>query len=388
MEAHFISADSHVVEPLDLWTRACAPDERERVPRLVRSASGAGGGGPERLVVACEGALPMPLEAFCSAGLSSEEIAESLARGEAGVRPGARDPLARRADMERDGVAAEVLYPSVALQAFRLSDGALQAHCFRIYNDWLAEMCSAVPDRLFGVALASLFDPDEACREVERAARLGLRGVMVWCAPPPGDSYASPRYERFWAAAAVAGLPVSLHLGTTRDLSAPGESIAVAYMMTILPIQRALAQLLLGGVLERFPDLRVVSVENEIGWLPHFLARIDHGAERYRKAADLGLTRPPSETFRRQVAATFQEDRVGVEARDRIGVECLMWASDYPHGDSTWPRSREVVARDFAGVPQAERRLILAGNAVRLYGLPAALAAPGGDSGGDGPTDL
>lgn len=105
---------------------------------------------------------------------------------------------------------------------------------------------------------------------------------------------------------------------------------------------------------------------------PVFLARLDHAAERYRKVSELRLTMRPSELFRRQVAATFQEDRIGVESRARIGVESLLWASDYPHGDSTWPYSREVIARDFAGVPEAERELILGGNAARLYGLPAA----------------
>ncbi|HZR80879.1 MAG TPA: amidohydrolase family protein [Candidatus Binatia bacterium] len=359
-----ISADSHVVEPVDLWTRCCAPSDAERVPHLVREA----GGRPGQFVV-CEGALAMPLEAFCSAGLSADELAAAFARGDAAVRAGARDAVARRADMDADGVAAEVLYPSLALQAYRIADGDLQARCFAVYNDWLAELCAGAPDRLFGIGLISLFDPAAACREMERVARLGLRGAMVWCAPPAGDSYASARYEPVWAAARAAGLPISLHLGTTRDLSAPGESLAVAYMMTIQPIQRALAQLVLGGVLDRFPELRVVSVENEIGWLPHFLARLDHAADRYHRVSDLRLTMRPSEIVRRQVAATFQEDRVGVEARGRIGVECLMWASDYPHGDSTWPRSREVIARDLGDVPDDERRAIVCGNVARLYGI-------------------
>jgi len=364
VSAAVLSADSHVVEPLDLWTERCAPDDAERVPRLVREAHGRAG-----CFVACEGALPMPLEAFCSAGMSPEELAEAFSRGDAAVRPGAREPAARLADMSADGIVAEVLYPSVALQAFRLGDGALQRDCFRIYNDWLAELCRQAPRQLFGVALASLFEPEVGVREIERAARLGLRGVMIWCAPPSGESYADAKYERVWAAAAACGLPVSLHLGTTRDLSAPGEALAIAYMMTIQPVQRALSQLILGGVLERHRGLRIVSVENEIGWLPHFLARMDHGAEKYRAVSGLGLTRRPSEIFAEQVGATFQEDRVGIEARARIGVASLMWASDYPHSDSTWPRSQAVIERDLAGVPDDERDLILGANAARLYGI-------------------
>src|SRR5262249_60691504 len=109
--------------------------------------------------------------------------------------------------------------------------------------------------------------------------------------------------------------------------------------------------------------------EHEIGWMPPFLPRRDHAAERCREVSQLRLSLRPSEAFRRQVSATFQEDRSGVEARDRIGVESLMWASDYPHMDSTWPRSREVIARDFAGVSDADRALILGRNAARCYGF-------------------
>jgi predicted TIM-barrel fold metal-dependent hydrolase len=140
-------------------------------------------------------------------------------------------------------------------------------------------------------------------------------------------------------------------------------------MMTILPVQRAIAQLVLGGVLDRHPDLRVVSVENEIGWLPHFLARLDRAAGRYREVTGLSLTDQPSAIFRRQVSATFQEDRIGIEARAQIGLDALMWASDYPHSDSTWPNSQAVITRDFAGVPADERGQILGGNAARVYGI-------------------
>lgn len=364
MAPSVISADSHVVEPLGLWTERADRRFRDRVPRLVRELDGRRGS-----FVVCEDALPTPLSAFCSAGLTPEEMARAFAADEPAVRAGGFEPEARLADMARDGIRAEILYPSVALQAFRVRDAALQVECFRVYNDWLAAFCAAAPDRFFGVALISLFDVAAGVRELERARRLGLRGALVWAAPPLGDSYAKPEYESFWTAAAAARTPVSLHLGTTQDLTAPGESIAVAFMMTILPVQRALAQLVLGGVLDRHPELRIVSVENEVGWLPHFLARLDRSAARYRDVAGLALRDEPSATFRRQVSATFQEDRIGIEARERIGVECLMWASDYPHSDSTWPDSQAVIARDFAGVPDSDRSRILGGNAARVYGI-------------------
>ncbi|MGH9342976.1 MAG: amidohydrolase family protein, partial [Terriglobia bacterium] len=113
----------------------------------------------------------------------------------------------------------------------------------------------------------------------------------------------------------------------------------------------------------------VVSVENDIGWIPHFLQRLDHSYEKYRYLEKQAIPRRPSVYFHRQVCATFQDDRVGVVTREFIGVGNLMWASDFPHSDSTWPRSREVIERDFAGVPEDEVRKIVADNAATVYGL-------------------
>jgi hypothetical protein len=122
-------------------------------------------------------------------------------------------------------------------------------------------------------------------------------------------------------------------------------------------------------VLERFPGLRLVSVENDIGWIPHFLQRLDHSFEKYRYLEKETIANPPSFYFRRQVAATFQDDRVGVVTRHFIGVKSLMWGSDFPHSDSTWPNSLAVIARDFEGVPDDERRLMTSDNVAALYGF-------------------
>ncbi|HXR36614.1 MAG TPA: amidohydrolase family protein, partial [Candidatus Binataceae bacterium] len=128
--------------------------------------------------------------------------------------------------------------------------------------------------------------------------------------------------------------------------------------------------LILGGVLERFPKLKIVSVENDIGWISHFIQRADHAYDRYRfLEREAAVPQPPSYYFHRQVYATFQDDRVGIVTRDLVGVGNLMWASDYPHSDSTWPHSREVIARDFAGVNEHDRRMITADNASQLYGV-------------------
>jgi predicted TIM-barrel fold metal-dependent hydrolase len=145
-------------------------------------------------------------------------------------------------------------------------------------------------------------------------------------------------------------------------------SIVQFYSLLTHQVQRSLAALVGGGVLERFPKLRVVSAENDIGWMAHFCQRMDHANEgdRHRSWA---LPEAPSFYFRRQVWATFQQDPVGLLCRNHLGSDKLMWGNDYPHVDSTWPRSREIIAREFADVPDGERDAILAGNCAALYDL-------------------
>ena len=357
-----ISADSHVVEPGDVWTTRLERRWAERAPRVVAGEAGA--------IFVCEDVPPFGIAAFSGADVAPEELPAHFTAGYERVRPGGFDPVARLRDQERDGVAAEVLYPSLALQLFRIHDPEFQAATFRAYNDWLAEFCAAAPTRLAGVGLLPLHDVGAGVAELARIRGLGLRGGLVWSSAPDDHPYSDPVYEPLWAAAEEAPLPLSLHLGTGAvPLGGTAGSLAIAYMCTHLAAQRSIAQLIFGGVLARHPRLRIVSVENDVGWIPHYLERLDHAGEKFRGFDRQGLDRAPSAYFRRQVAATFQEARLGVALRDAIGVESLLWASDYPHTDSTWPHSRAVIARDFAGVPGADVRRIVCDNAAALYGF-------------------
>jgi predicted TIM-barrel fold metal-dependent hydrolase len=365
-DLRLVSADSHVVEPGDVWTSRMEHRWGDRIPRAVVDH----GGKPGAFFV-CEDVPPFGIAAFSGADVAPEELPAHFTAGYERVRPGGFDPAARLRDQERDGVVAEVLYPSLALQLFRIRDPAFQAATFRAYNDWLAEFCAHAPDRLAGIALVPLHDVAAGVAELERCCGLGLRGALVWSSAPDDRPYSDPSYEPFWSAAEGARVPLSLHLGTGAvPLGGTAGMLAVAYMFTHHAAQGSLAQMIFGGVLERHPGLRLVSVENDIGWIPHYLERLDHAGEKFR-AFHPALRLRPSEYFRRQVAATFQEDRIGVALRDAIGVGSLLWASDYPHTDSTWPRSREVIARDLGDVPPADVRRIVCDNTARLYGLAA-----------------
>jgi predicted TIM-barrel fold metal-dependent hydrolase len=365
MEPHrILSADSHVIEPADVWTSRIEKRFLDRAPRVIKRA-----GEREGDFFVAEGLRPFPVAGFAVAGVDPKDFAERMASGYPGVRPSAWDPVLRIEDQDRDGVAGEVLYPSLGMRLFQMEDGELRAASFRAYNDWLADYCAHSPRRLAGVAMVSLDDPLAGVAELTRAAKKGLRGAMIWGAAPAERPYSDPSYDPFWAVAHDLGTPISLHILTERRGGSDFQSVMKGYPSLHHSVERSLAEIIFAGVLERFPQLRLVSVENDIGWIPHFLQRLDHSYEKYRYLEKEAIPNPPSHYFRRQVAATFQDDRVGVVARHFIGVKNLMWASDFPHSDSTWPHSREVIERDFEGVPDDERRMMIADNAAALYRL-------------------
>lgn len=362
-----ISADSHVLEPADLWTAGLAStSDADRAPRVETDpATGA-------QVFLIEGLEPQPVSLPGAAGKSSEELGEmgALAAG----RAGGWDRDARLADQEVDGVDAEVLYPSIAMAIARAPDAGYQHACAAAYNDWLAELCGGAPGRLAGLALIPTVDVEAAVAEVARASGRGLRGVLLPGRPPSGH-YAETRFDPLWAACADRGLPVSFHIALTGDPAGDPTLGSGIKMMTVMSVvhamQQTLSLLIFGGVFDRHPSLRLVSAEHDGGWVAHYAYRVDQLFDRHRHwlGPDLQVRRHPSEYVRSNVWFTFQKDPVAVETRHRVGVTQLMWASDYPHSDSTWPHSRKVIERDFDGVPPDELELLVGANAAAVYGF-------------------
>ncbi len=351
-----ISADSHVVEEPDLWVKRMGKQFRSRAPHMVQEA--------DRDVFYCEGQPPGNLGLLGSSGRKPEELAGL--RKFSDNRRGGYDPEARLKDMVTDGVDAEVLYPTIGFRMFRLTDAEFQAACFRAYNDWLADLCKTHPDRLKGLALISLADIEGAIGELQRGKQIGLSGGMIAIYPEETRPYSDPYYEPFWAAAEALDMPVSLHILTTVG-KAPFETFAVDYASISSWAQRSLTALIFSGVFERRPKLRVVSAEADIGWVANYLQRIDHALRKHGPRLGLKLQRLPSEYFRENCRATFISDYAGVRTWDLIRPECIMWSSDYPHTDSSWPNSQQIIAREFAGVPADAKRKILGENAAALY---------------------
>ena len=372
-ELQLISSDSHVSEPPDLWVERLDIKYRDRAPRVVLNPEG-----QEGAYFVYEGYPPHNLAIGLGAGRTPEELAAFLKTGTyADARPGGWDPAQRLPDMELDGVEAEVLYTTLGFRLFWLKDAGLQRACFRVYNDWLAAYCSYAPKRLKGLALISLYDPKEGAQELERCAKLGLKGAMIWCSPPADQPYSSEIYDPFWAAAQDLDMPVSLHAITGMERipwEYGAEQRAMRSTVTPHEIEKSFSILILSGVLERFPRLKIVSAENNCGWLPYYLQRMDRGFARFGPSGTVTpwptkLTLKPSEYFRRQMYCTFIDDSFGVASRHWIGVDNVMWSSDYPHTASTWPHSRDIIARDFKEVSEVEKRKIVRENVAQLYGF-------------------
>jgi predicted TIM-barrel fold metal-dependent hydrolase len=377
MPERIISADGHIdlpCLPVDLFTEYAPASLRGRVPQVVERDG-------DRVWITGEGTYlghvggvgphGAPLSKHTSPRIermAAEGLYEDQARGVMRTTI----PELRAKDMERDGVVGEVVY-GILLLANSIEDPEVAALVVRAYNDFLAEFCQKLPGRFAGVGcLAGA--PEEAAAEVRRCGELGLKGVELSLGIGMVPLW-HEQWEPIWQAAAETKLPLHLHsIGAPLDprWMDAGQRIfryvaatkTTAFQIGMLEV---LSEVIWSAALERYPDLRVVLGESGIGWLPYALERMDAEADQFK---DLGLKLKPSEYWRRQMAASFQDDRTGIDNIEKIGEETLMWGADFPHPDGTWPDSQEFIANLFSGIPEVTRRKILYENAARLYDFP------------------
>ena len=363
-----ISSDSHVFEPPTLWEERIDHAFKDRAPRIQRV------GDSDHLVV--EGDLAIAgigLISNAGARFEAPETISDHGRFE-DVHQGGYEPGQHLKDMVIDGVSGEVLYPSQGLFYFKVKDSQLMSAIFRAYNDWLNDFCSADPDRLKAIAMINLDDIQDGIRELERTAKLGFAGAMITEYPQEDRRYDRPEYEPFWAAAQACNMPLSLHTATRREGANSGTAERTVRdasrraTKVFLPAL-SICDMIFSGVFERYPQLKLGIVEFELAWAPHMLSTMDYTyRERHEEASyrfKSGLL--PSDFFHRNVVLSFQEDDIGIRLRDKIGVDNIMWGSDYPHSESTFPKSREILDRILDGVPQDERAKIVGGNTAKLY---------------------
>ena len=331
-----VSADSHVMEPVDLW--------KTRVPERYREAA--------------------PL-------FPPHKLGEGFQQ-----REGGHDPHARIKEMEIDGLSAEVLYPTLMLGLFGLHDAGLQQACFRVYNDWLLEYCSVARNRLLGIAAISVYDIDHAVAELTRCRKGGLHGALIWQAPHPDLPFQSRHYDKFWAAAQDLEAPVSMHILTGHSYHGKERKDLEHYRgsvnLKLMDAMNAIYDFIFYGVLERFPKLKLVTVENEAGWLPFVVQQWDYYYRRFREKKPVPMTMTPGEYMRRQVFSCFFNDTVCGHNLAWWGQDNVMWSNDYPHWNSTWPNSLKVIRRDLGHLPPETQAKVLAENACKLYGIDRA----------------
>ena len=365
----YVSADGHVVEPADLWTTRMDRKFRDRAPR-VESREDA-----DYYIIEGVSEFPVGLEGVTIEEKIQGQVTTPKGRRHAETRPGAWDPQPRLADQERDHLRAEVIYPGgFGLQFFHIHDADYQRAAIKVYNDWLSEFCAAAPDRLLGSALLPTRGPIEwTIEEAERAAT--LKGISSFLIPAEVEqSYGRSEYNRMWESLQDIDFPVATHSGTGTEESifAKIDRIGMGMGVTdnkVFQPMRAMADLIWGAVPERYPKLRFVIVEGGIGWVASLLGFMDHWWNDHHRWMEPKLSEPPSTYFKRQFWATFEDDRAGILTRELVGVDRLMWGSDYPHTEGTFPYSQEQIMRDFMGVPEAEVELMVRGNAAKLYGL-------------------
>jgi predicted TIM-barrel fold metal-dependent hydrolase len=370
-----VSADSHTVEPPDLWQEWLEAKHRDAAPKLVEDADG----GHAWLYMGA--ATPEPLGLVTCVGTRPEDLKWTGARYGEPTRPGTRQihPGCYRGEqrlelMDEDGVDVEILYPPQRAMLTFMRNRDVDAHLagIRAYNRWLKDgFCAPDPRRLIGIFQMPNVGIETSVRELERARREGYKGVALSAWPSGGDNL-GPADDPFWDAAARLGMPVSIHLLLAVQQTKMGASnkgsvaIGASAFMYTMP---TLVELIFQGVFDRFPDLRVAFVEVGCGWIPHFLEMVDDRYWRNRHWTNTRVKKVPSRYFKDHCLATFITDLNGISVRHQVGLDNMAWSTDFPHHGNDWPYSRKTIDTLFANVPEDERQKIVHGNAARFWAL-------------------
>jgi predicted TIM-barrel fold metal-dependent hydrolase len=378
-----IDADTHMTERHDLWTSRAPAALKDRVPRVeevegsatwvvdgvVLGRAGAGG------VVDRDGVKGRSFE-----GLYEWEIDKA--------HPAAYDPEARVALMNDVGVWAHIVFPGVVglggqQLAEAIQDPALRVMCVEIFNDANAELQSSSGDRLLPMAIMPAWDVDACVREARRAASLGLRGVNLTSDPQDlgAPDLASREWDPFWEACADTQMPVHFHIGaslTTMNYfgTYPWPShdddtqLAIGGTLLFIGNARVVVNMICSGMLERYPELKVVSVESGTGWIPFILEALDYEMSENAPKQKAALSMLPSEYFKRQIYATIWFERSNLpQLIGAVGEDNVLFETDFPHPTCLYPKPLETAAANMRELSPEVRAKILGENATKLYRL-------------------
>jgi predicted TIM-barrel fold metal-dependent hydrolase len=365
-----VSVDDHLVEPPDMFAHHLPARWRGQEPQLIQRADGTDAWvfeGQEATNVGLNAVAGRPPDEY---GVEPTKLSE--------IRPGCYDIHERIRDMNANGVAASMNFPSYPQfcgQYFaRAQDKELGLAVLRAYNDWhVEEWCAAYPGRMIPLALPPIWDPHLMAGEVRRMAAKGVRAV-TFSENPTKLQYPSlhdEHWDPFWAACSDTGTVVCLHIGSSSSVVITSLDAPVDTMITLQPmnIVQAAADLVWSPVLRKFPDLTFALSEGGIGWIPYFLERIDRVYTMHHAWTKQNFGgRLPSEVFLERIITCFITDAFGLASRDRLNLDMVTWECDYPHSDSTWPLAPESAALELEGVPDGDVDKITYQNALRLFG--------------------
>ena len=367
--AGIISADGHVCEPPNCYVDFIDPKYREDAPRIIEQDNGT-----EAFVIPGM-KKPVGLGFIDGAGFGVKERLDRAKKIRfSDIREAAYSGTARVPFMDEDGLAAEIIYASVGMGLCMHKDPLYKDACMQAYNRWLQGMCAEAPDRIFGLAQTAVLSVDSAIEDFKRAREMGMVGMMM-----PGDplheDYDHPDYDALWECATDLDLPVCFHILTSRAGSLhvkPRGHAMNNFLGIIRAIQDIVGLMVLGGVFERHPQLKLVVAESDVGWLPHYMYRMDHAARiNAEDGVIAGLSKLPSEYVKSNVWATFQDDRTAFQSLHMIDYKQLLWASDFPHTDSTWPLSQQLISEQTGHLTEEQLQAILRDNTAHLFNLPA-----------------
>ncbi len=361
-----ISADSHVVEPAEFF-EPLVKQFGDEAPHIVTADPARG---PQLYLG--NGKLGIGLSGFLMANVdfTTPEARDLLRKGYDLARPGCYDVAERIKDQELDGIDAEVLYPSVLFNVYQVENLDIVKTAFKMYNDWLADYCSGAPDRLFPLACVQLYDLDEAIAEMARAKQLGHVGVCIPATAPPDRPYSDRWYDKFWAAAEEMQMSLAMHIftGATANHGLPFR--AGGGRLSFAGVMFTIDALIWSAGFERFPNLKFGVTEFETGWVAIMLKRMDWNWVRGGGAKVHGLPLKPSDYWKRNFYVTFEDDPLGIRTRDFIGTNTILWGNDYPHGDSVFPNSQQVLSTVLKDCTRQEIYEMTVKNVVELYDLP------------------
>ena len=356
-----VSADGHVQEPSDLWATRMDAGYRERLPGVIMDGKG-------NKFQKTEGFRPLRLQNTTFEG-------EDLKRNQSG-----KTPEDRIRDLAADGVDAEVLFPNKGLTIWATPDADFSHAMCRAYNDWAWETFADFNDRLAPMACIAPAALEKTIEEIQRCAALGFKGLSlpckpVWGAPDHKDlNYNLPEFDPLWACVQEVDLPITFHVSTGRDpRTARGNGGAVINyaVHSLAPTMEPIANLCASGVLDRYPKIHFGTIEAGIGWVAWALEALDEAYRKHHMWVRPKLDRLPSDYFRTNGFASFQEDPAGLNlarAHDLTGN--FLWANDFPHHEGTWPHSAAAIERTMSGLYDGERARILGLNAARLFRFP------------------